>query len=265
MTEPKRLLNGEGLDSELRLLRAWEEQGPSPASMRRAAAALGIASLVTHATATAVASTAVATSGTAAGTAATHASGWLSGAWLSNAWLKGTLLGGLALVTGSVVVIIARQAPTQDHSAARQIALPTLAASDRTRQVDPSVNGDLVPNAPAAIEATPKDNAPSVPSRPREVAASAPASDMLTRELQALDVARLAIRGGNPARGLALLSEYTAAFPRGVLTQEAVLLRIEALLASGRRDEARQSAQALLTASPATPHRARLETLVGPL
>jgi hypothetical protein len=93
----------------------------------------------------------------------------------------------------------------------------------------------------------------------------AKSDETLAREIRRIDEARLVIRGGNGERGLALLGDYNQEFPRGVLSQEALLLRVEALVRSSKRAQARALAEDLLKRAPDTPHRQRLESLVGRL
>jgi hypothetical protein len=48
----------------------------------------------------------------------------------------------------------------------------------------------------------------------------------------------MAIVRGQPAAGLSLLDDHASRFPRGQLAEERDALRIQALAALGRRDEA---------------------------
>lgn len=93
-------------------------------------------------------------------------------------------------------------------------------------------------------------------------APSAPAASSLTDELHLLDEARGHLRAGNAAACLATLDRYAAAHPKGGLGLEARVLRVDALVTSGRIDEARSLAQRTLSESPKGPHAARLQRLV---
>lgn len=93
-------------------------------------------------------------------------------------------------------------------------------------------------------------------------APSVPAASSLSDELHLLDEARGHLRAGNAAACLASLDRYAAAHPKGGLGLEARVLRVDALVTSGRIDEARSLAQRTLAESPKGPHAARLQRLV---
>jgi hypothetical protein len=90
-----------------------------------------------------------------------------------------------------------------------------------------------------------------------------PKASTLTRETAALDVARAAIRGGDPARGLRILDGYDRDFPRGMLASESRVLRIEALSRMGNRAAARALGDDFLRAQPHHPLSARVRELSG--
>lgn len=72
----------------------------------------------------------------------------------------------------------------------------------------------------------------------------------LTEELGALDRARLALAGGDARRALDELDGYDRRFPAGRLQLEAEVIRIDALAKVGRKDAARQHAEAFLRRHP---------------
>jgi hypothetical protein len=72
----------------------------------------------------------------------------------------------------------------------------------------------------------------------------------LTRELAALDRARLALSSGDARGALAELDAHDRSFPRGRLALEAEVLRIDALAKTGRAGEARQHAQTFVRLHP---------------
>jgi hypothetical protein len=72
----------------------------------------------------------------------------------------------------------------------------------------------------------------------------------LTDELGALDHARLALAGGDARRALDELDAYDRRFPSGRLQLEAEVLRIDAFAKVGRKDAARQHAEAFLRRHP---------------
>jgi hypothetical protein len=64
----------------------------------------------------------------------------------------------------------------------------------------------------------------------------------LAAERRILDAARRAVAGGRGADALAALDRHAREFPRGRLSEEREALWIQALIGTGRREEARQRA-----------------------
>jgi len=95
----------------------------------------------------------------------------------------------------------------------------------------------------APIEAA----APAAQDTPEAEAAR---SALLSAELGALDRARLALAGGDARRALEAVDAYDRRFPAGRLQLEAEVLRIDALAKLGRKDAARQHAEAFLRRHP---------------
>jgi outer membrane protein assembly factor BamD (BamD/ComL family) len=91
------------------------------------------------------------------------------------------------------------------------------------------------------------------------VATTAPSFSV---EVSTLDQARAAIADREPARALAILDEYAARFPRGVMGPESSVLRIEALLGAGDRTAAERVAHAFLLNNPASPYEQRIQSLL---
>jgi hypothetical protein len=77
-----------------------------------------------------------------------------------------------------------------------------------------------------------------------------------TLESRRLAEARALLRSGNAVAALAALAAIRSEFPRGALVQEREALVIEALLATGKRDEARERAREFLGRYPTSPHAA---------
>jgi TolA-binding protein len=87
--------------------------------------------------------------------------------------------------------------------------------------------------------------------------------DPLVGELLALDGARAALGRGDLAGAQAALGRYGERYPRGKLSTEARILRIELLLRQGNREAAHQEASEFLRAHPQSPHAPRLRALLG--
>ena len=120
----------------------------------------------------------------------------------------------------------------------------------------------------ARPEIAPAKSAPlvAVPERPSASPSEAPpaapkASGSTTRvadEVAMLDRAKARLAANDPAEALAILAEYGHAFPRPVLYEEALALRVEALVRQGRRAEAEALARPFLEKSPSSPVAARV-------
>ncbi|MDB4936318.1 MAG: hypothetical protein JWP87_3290, partial [Labilithrix sp.] len=114
----------------------------------------------------------------------------------------------------------------------------------------PSV-ASVVPPAStmAAVSAASLPDAPAAraPIGSARVAASteAPSSRGLAAERALLDVARSALARGEPSEALVATGRHAHDYPDGVLVEEREAIAVKALVALGRRDEARARARAL--------------------
>jgi hypothetical protein len=98
-------------------------------------------------------------------------------------------------------------------------------------------------------------------ARPR--AASTPEARSIAGEIAALDRVRRSLDGADSRAALNDLDRYRAAYPRGVLQQEAGVLRIEALWRTGQRERARELTRAFERAHPGSPHLERIRALTA--
>ncbi|MBL8923763.1 MAG: hypothetical protein JNJ54_33215 [Myxococcaceae bacterium] len=126
-----------------------------------------------------------------------------------------------------------------DEPVERPLALPPPAPSAPV-EPPPGVNLGVEPSEPVPAEPPRAPPAETVVKPPRPVPrAPAPEpEDELARELALLDEARRDVVGA-PQRALVVLERHRRQFPRGSLATEAELLRLEALVHAGRRDEAK--------------------------
>jgi outer membrane protein assembly factor BamD (BamD/ComL family) len=85
----------------------------------------------------------------------------------------------------------------------------------------------------------------------------------LSDEVELVERARTSLATGNVAAARSALDEHAQKFPRGVLADEASVLRVDVLATSGDHVGARRAARAYLTAHPASPHAPRLREYVG--
>lgn len=100
-------------------------------------------------------------------------------------------------------------------------------------------------SAAPLVSSTAPVPSPSVASRP---------------EIEILKDAQAA-SGSNPARVLTLVAEHERSWPRGMLGQERDMLRIQALVALGRRPEAKQRAEAFRKSYPKSAYVQRLDAM----
>ncbi len=175
---------------------------------------------------------------------------------------------GLALVGSASIataVWIAGSTLSRGEGPSSRPAIATAAApADDAPQPSgpsPTPRGDANALLDAPSEATtvaPSSRAPATGPAPTDEAAGGDVEMALLREAQ--------VSAANaPARALELLDDSERRFPRSALSQERVVIRVQALLAAGRRDEALARARALLDANPGTAHRPRLEQLLPEL
>jgi hypothetical protein len=98
----------------------------------------------------------------------------------------------------------------------------------------------------------------------REVAGAEPRpgpttpSLTLTAESDGLLAIQRELAGGDASRALKLVGEQDSHFRSGVLAEERAVVRVLALCAAGRRDEARLARERFLVAYPRSPHKKRV-------
>jgi TolA-binding protein len=190
--------------------------------------------------------TTVAATSTATATAATTGGLSLVGKIVGVSVLASGLVAGGLWIRGSH-----RSAPASQPAT---IPAPTVVAAS-----EPEPASLAEPPAPAvsSVSATPARAAN--PSRPVR---SASPDDRLSQEVVALERAHQALASHDPDAALRRLDEYRAQFPAGVLSSDATVLRVEALLAKGDLAGARRLADAYSTAHPDSPYAKRIEDLV---
>jgi hypothetical protein len=125
------------------------------------------------------------------------------------------------------------------------------------------------PNAPApevrapdpavAITSAPP---PTAIARPTASGAAAASMQQALTETHLLRKAQAAL-GTHPARAIELCREHERRFPAGLLGQERDVIRIQALLALGRREDARTLVDAFRARHPGSAHVPRLADMLG--
>ncbi|WP_437585467.1 hypothetical protein [Sorangium sp. So ce1000] len=150
------------------------------------------------------------------------------------------------------------------------LAAPLLAllagCSDQALGAPLAAPGDELPPrfASSAGREPPQGSAGQGEAAPRSTAtAAAPRGrDELLREAGRLAEIR-AVFARSPEAPLALLDAHRAEFPEGQLAAEREIVAIDALLRSGRVDQARTRATGFLVQFPASPHADRVRRLTG--
>ena len=123
-----------------------------------------------------------------------------------------------------------------------------------TTAASPSQSTEPIPTfAVSALPSSSTTAAPTAappPSLARE--REAPRTD-LRRERELVDAARAALARGNASEALGLLERHAATFPAGQLAEERDVLRVQSLVAAGRRGDAEAHANAFKRAHPNSP------------
>ncbi|MEO6603476.1 MAG: hypothetical protein ABIQ16_26570 [Polyangiaceae bacterium] len=226
MNEPRRLRHEPGSQLELSLLDAGRGYTASAATRRNALAVLGVAG--------------VATSTTAAATALTKV--------------------GLAKWV-AVVALVGGGAVTAAHFIAQPSPSPSPAP--RALVTAPGIQPALAPvvgNGPEPVPVVADSPSPPVGAPRLEPRPAAPA---LAAELSALDAARSSLKAGEPKAALIALDAYARNFPRGKLSIEAEVMRIDALAKSGQTAAARSRAEAFIKRHPDSVLASRVRSSVG--
>jgi hypothetical protein len=120
--------------------------------------------------------------------------------------------------------------------------------------------GDASPSQPHGAARTERERAPSRRKAPN--ATSPSPGDSLSEQAALLSQARQRL-DTSPAEAIGLLAEHARRFPNSALSEERRLFTIQALVRSGRLDDAKRELEMLERSSPRSPHLARARRLVG--
>lgn len=194
-------------------------------------------------------------------------------------------------IAAAVLLALWSVSPSDPHDATRQTsarsdqaaygaapepaatAVPGLddrTATDRAEPADeaaPSHDPQHALPQPPGVDAPVPGPAPREPAPRRKDAGErsdpppASADTTLAQELRVLARARAALREGDPTRALAALKSHAEAFTEGQLGEDREALRVEALCAAGRVDDARAAARAFAQGWPRSPHVARVQKI----
>jgi hypothetical protein len=236
MKDLNRLLEEPGADElEADLLRLARSEGPSAEGRRRILASLGV--------------------GVAAGTISAPSDPTpKASSTASSAAVKWGVASAVA-IGASIVAFLSLQPKAPTQVVAPLSNTPSATAVPVTPPAAP-VSGELLPVTKVEDLPTLADGSSS--DAPKSVGAPS-----LADEVAAIKSAKSALAGGDAPQALHELDAYKLHFPRGRLSQEATVVRIEALISSGNQAAAGAVADHFLTAHPDSPYSARVRTLVG--
>jgi hypothetical protein len=238
MSDPTRLLaSPDATDLEKQLLDSWTDERPSADARDKTLAMLGLAG---GATAMGAASASIAPKAAAAGWAALAK------------WIAVSVIG---LGGAIAAVTVATRAHHADEIAPVETNAPTVVAKTPA----PVETTQATPVAPAPIELRETETHHAT----AQAKVAPPAASTLAQQVAALDRARAALDSGDTARARRLADAYEAEYPGGAFTQEAEVVRIDALVRENNRAEAERAAKRFLAAYPKSPHAARVRTLLG--
>ena len=271
MTDATRIDRDDADALERRLASSWKTDGPSPAAK---AATLAMFA----AGAGAGAALAAGAKGGAVTAKVAAAAGWSFAAKVGVGVLAVAAAGSVATFVATVATTPASRVPVAVSAAAPVEAAPIAArtnasaSSDTTRDPAPGVAPVAVTSLPSVVVAVPSvaTAAPVTSSTitnptptPVVSAAAAARPDVaLEEQVRAIDGARAALDRGDAAGCLAALARYDQAFPNGMLSQEASLLRVQALMKRGDRAGARDVAERFLASHASSPHEQKMRRLL---
>jgi hypothetical protein len=278
MSDPRRLLAQGADDFERALLRAAQDDRPAHDRRGVLLASLGLPTVVSN---TAAASGGASVAGAGAKAGVTVLVKWVGVASVAAVATAGTVgvvqsssrehASHAAVVErashlAAATVTAAPRSPPREIEPAPVVQPPEAVATEAAEPAPPVVTRAPspprapLPQAPAKAAPAPADGS----TAPAQVPSPVPRSNPLGDEIAALDVARAALRTHRPADALVALDAYENRFIVGALRPEAVVVRIEALLALGRQEQARQLAHDFLAAHPESPLAARVRSMLDP-
>jgi len=178
----------------------------------------------------------------------------------------GAVKGGLAMkviaalavigVASGGVAIAVKRSGGMDAAPVGIVAVSTASAA-------PSASAASSASAAPSARIAPSARASAAPSA-RASAGAAGVRPVESEEAEVKLVARAqdALRA-RPDEALALCSDHAKRFPSGMLVQEREVIAIEALVKTGRKDEARARANRFKARFPGSTHTRRIETILG--
>jgi len=243
MEEPRRLLGGEGTEFEKGLLQAALDEQPSSRALRHAAVALA---------------------------AATGASTFTKTVWAAREFFQPLAT---KIVAGTVIAGSAAYVAT--HQMDETPSMPERAALSESAQVGADVIDEHPeevaelreiepqPEPTSTVDEAPTNRAQATATPPSATSKRAAPQCNIAQEVKALDGARRNLDSGNASAALNKLDAYSMEFAGGCLGQEALVMRIRALVQSGKRAQARALAESFRSKNPKSPYNKRIDSIVG--
>lgn len=249
MSEPRRFLQDANPKDELArtMLRTGRPKAPHTARRRAIVGAM-----------TAVTTTSLSTSATAVGSIAAKIGVAAVVKWIGIAMVVGASAVGVAAFRER---IRARSHPVPhvkiNLSHAEFSPAPLATGRPALAPTTSIPTATLSPVATSSVVAPPTITATSAPTAPTLSSTNDSIGDqvmLLRRASAALDI-------GDTAKALSILDVYDVRFHHASLTQEAAVLRIEALAHAGDSSAARRAAEAFIKANPASPYAPRVRSV----
>lgn len=119
----------------------------------------------------------------------------------------------------------------------------------------------IAPKAVEAVEVAPAREPPPPSPKPQVVVTAPPGPSALAEEIRLVDGARRALADGDAGSALRLVEEHASRFAGGTFAVERDVLRIDALVATGREDEAAARARDFVARHPSSAQAARIEKI----
>jgi hypothetical protein len=286
VTAPRTRIEEGSTEFERDLLRSWSNEAPSSGS-RQNVVKIGVTGALAGAT-----SVAKATGGAGAAIAGALAPKWsllAVGKWIatgavvvSSAMVAAPYVRSLSTSSPQAAVVTSpglpvnepakSEPPPIDRSPRNEVIAEPAAMPDGLGEpaAAPSAPAPSGPSEPTPLKRTPSHRSTSLaPVRATPLpedeppAAEKRVARGLGEQVVSLDKARTALNAGDSAEAIRLIDDYETRFPNGSLSQEATILRIEALSKLGKRSEAAELGARFVAAHPSHPYAAKLERLLG--
>jgi hypothetical protein len=166
----------------------------------------------------------------------------------------------VASAAGAGAVVVSKQQAEPAKAPVGLVASETPSAANARATAIANANANANANAEEDAGA---EVALAVPSASKSVARAAPKDEGPEAEMKLVESARDALRSARPAEALALSNDHAKRFPKGAFAQECEVTAVEALVKTGRKDEAKKRAERFKTRFPGSAATRRLDVLVG--